>query len=179
MVPKAWRIFKYKKLTLIQKFLRGYVVHKRVYTELTGIKLQSAFEYFDKVKAVLKVNSQIKIRYYYFRWKRLMKIKQEEDAKNKAKKKGKKGSMLRKGNASFRNNNIANSPSMKKIPSKESNDTASSKSVIPNKSEKSIDPSSPTKKSQFYNNEPKSPGMIESVLEEDYEEDEELNKDIL
>lgn len=178
MVPKAWRIFKYKKLTTIQKFLRGYFVHKRVFTELNSIKLQSAFEYFDKVKAVLKENSQIKIRYYYFKWKRMMKIKEEEEAKNKSKKKGKKGSMLRKGNASFKNN-IVNTPSMKKFPSKDGSDTVSSKSVVPNKIDKTIDPSSPMKKSQFFNNDPQSPVKIESVLEEDYEEDEELNKDII
>jgi hypothetical protein len=172
MIPKAWRKFKYDKITIIQKYIRGFIVYKRVFTELNNTKLQSAFDYFDKVKAVLKVNSQIKIRYCYFRWKRLMKVKEEEEAKNKTMKKGRKGSNMRKGNASYKSNLMINSTLLKKP----KDDTPSSKTVASFRAKRSDD-YSPTKKSQN-NIEIDNHSRIERVLEEDLEDEEDFNTEM-
>lgn len=104
MVPKAWRKFKYNKLVSIQKYLRGYVVHKRIFNILYEKKLTSTFSYFEKIKAQLRENAQIKIRYYWFRMKRLRKKKEAEDAKKKTKGKNKRPSLVKKGSAVYKNN---------------------------------------------------------------------------
>lgn len=62
MVPKAWRKFKYDRITRVQKFIRGYLVFKRYFTEINDKKLKENFEFFDKIKGNLLLNSQIKIR---------------------------------------------------------------------------------------------------------------------
>jgi len=67
MVPKAWRKFKYERLTMIQKYIRGFLAHKKAFRLIHTNKLTSNFDYFDKIRAQLVVNSQIKIRYYWLK----------------------------------------------------------------------------------------------------------------
>lgn len=62
MVPRAWRAKKYYWMCLIQKYIRGYVVYKRVFKELNSSKLKDAFDYFDDIKNSLLEDAQIKIR---------------------------------------------------------------------------------------------------------------------
>lgn len=50
MIPKAWRRFKNGKILIIQKFLRGYVVRKKVVKNMMKHKLKSNLDYFGKIK---------------------------------------------------------------------------------------------------------------------------------
>ena len=64
MVPRAWKAKKYNWMCILQKYIRGYLAHKRVSKELNSLKLKDAFEYFDNIKQDLLEDAQIKIRYY-------------------------------------------------------------------------------------------------------------------
>lgn len=62
MVPKAWRAKKYTWMCLLQKYIRGYLVYKRIFRELNSTKLKVNFDYFDTIKNNLYEDAQIKIR---------------------------------------------------------------------------------------------------------------------
>lgn len=85
MVPKAWRKFKYDRLARIQKFLRGYMVFKRVFNEINDKKLKSNFEFFDRIKHDLHENAQIKIRYHWLKHKKQLAMKKEAEMNKKNK----------------------------------------------------------------------------------------------
>lgn len=116
MVPKAWKQFKNKKLAIIQKFLRGYSVHKRVLFKLRTNKLKSNFEFFNRIKEGLLSNSQIKIRYYWFKWRKRAQIKAKElTKKNNRKGKGGKAKYLKKGSIVYKNTSGNMNSTTKKI----------------------------------------------------------------
>jgi hypothetical protein len=100
MVPKAWRKFKYDRLTRIQKYLRGYLDYKRVFTEKNNKKLKSNFDYFDRIRKDLYENAQIKIRYHWLKHKKQLALKREAESKKKSKEKSsKKGHMYKRQNS--------------------------------------------------------------------------------
>lgn len=84
MVPKAWRAKKFKWISTLQKYIRGFLAFKKVQRELNSLKLREAFDYFDTIKNDLLVDAQIKIRYGWLQKKR-------RDKNRKKKKKKKKG----------------------------------------------------------------------------------------
>ncbi|CAI2368480.1 unnamed protein product [Moneuplotes crassus] len=117
MVPKAWKKFKNERICRIQKYMRGYIVHKRTFETLSRIKLTTNFEYFGKIKDQLHENSQIKIRYYWLKWKKNVekrkKAKAKAVAKNKRPKLSNKFNSFKKGSVVYKNPPIANvSPAM-------------------------------------------------------------------
>jgi hypothetical protein len=104
MVPKAWRKFKNDRITRIQKFIRGYLAYKSVFSERFNTKLKTNFDYFDKIKYQLQENAQIKIRYYWLRKKRLDQERKEQEAKKKKNgKNNKRGSLVKKNTLINRN----------------------------------------------------------------------------
>ncbi|CAI2366125.1 unnamed protein product [Moneuplotes crassus] len=114
MIPKAWRKFKNKRILRIQKFMKGYIVHKRTFETLSKLKLTQNFEYFGQIRHKLYVNSQIKIRYYYLKWKKRIAMKKRASirsaTKNKKLKMTHKFNSFRKGAVVYKNPSIPASP---------------------------------------------------------------------
>jgi hypothetical protein len=59
---------------MIQKFMKGYLVHKRVWKEINHNKLEECFGFFTELRARLETNSQLKISYIWRKTKRVRRI---------------------------------------------------------------------------------------------------------
>ena len=79
------RIRKDNAVSLIQKYLRGYIGWKHWFRGIHQYKLDSTFEYFEKMKLKLQNESQIKIRNAFFRYKEA-KLQQEIEERSIEKK---------------------------------------------------------------------------------------------
>lgn len=85
LVPKAWQLLKSHNISIIQKFIRGYLTHKKYQKIMHTSKLQKNYKFFNILKEKLHSDSQIKIRYFWRLKKRRQKIKEKiEEAKSKA-----------------------------------------------------------------------------------------------
>ena len=94
LLPKAIKKHKNNNATMIQKYLRGYLVFQLKYTEIRRKKLKMNFDFFDKKKLVLQNQSQKIIKDIYMKWKekkdeqnRVSKKKQKQGKKSKNTKK--------------------------------------------------------------------------------------------
>lgn len=94
MVPKAIKQSRNRKLTLIQKYLRGHFAFNKVSRELGNnlfafqsliiwiVKMKlSQLDMFDKLKQKLYEDSQIKIRYCWNLYKRRVKMQKSKKRK--------------------------------------------------------------------------------------------------
>ena len=64
------------------------MVSKHYSNQLSNIKIESCFAYFEEIKKNLQIGAQIKIAFF---WRRMKKIKEAKKKKTATKKKGKKG----------------------------------------------------------------------------------------
>lgn len=102
--PKVLQMLKNNSATLVQKFMRGFIVKKRLFKQMSALKIQNCFDFFEQMRSHLYENSQRVIRYHWLKYK-----------KNKKKlftnKKGKKGTRKnpQTGHSSSSINNNANS----------------------------------------------------------------------
>mmetsp|Transcript_4512 Transcript_4512/g.3787 ORF Transcript_4512/g.3787 Transcript_4512/m.3787 type:complete len:188 (+) Transcript_4512:720-1283(+) len=70
MIPKAQKAKKKKMMKILSKYIRGYLIQKRILLELGSIKFKENLAYFDKIKNQLRTDSQILIRYWWFKYKK-------------------------------------------------------------------------------------------------------------
>ena len=67
--PREDRKRRMKASLLLQRYLRGYMVHKKVARSLSEIKLKSCFDYFSTVRQRLLENSKVLIWYHWKKFK--------------------------------------------------------------------------------------------------------------
>ena len=94
MIPKALKARKNMAATLVQRYVRGYIDFTNIRTIINQKKLKENLEYFGKIKFTLESNAQVKIRYYWKKYKKAKKKRLDEARKKKKKeadKKKKKG----------------------------------------------------------------------------------------
>lgn len=70
MIPKVMKERKKRAITEIQKFIRGFNVYFKSKQLLRQFRLQNNFQYFNKIREQILIDSQIKIRYYWRRYKK-------------------------------------------------------------------------------------------------------------
>ena len=94
MVPKALKARKNMAATLIQRYVRGFIHYTSIRSIINQRRLKENFEYFSNIKFTLESNAQVKIRYYWKKYKKAKKKRLDEAKKKKkkdAEKKKKKG----------------------------------------------------------------------------------------
>lgn len=69
IVPKLLRSRKQAAATFIQRFLRGWRSFHQVDMERREKRLKENLEYFQKIKNFMEESAQVKIRYYWFKYK--------------------------------------------------------------------------------------------------------------
>ena len=83
---------------MIQKHLRGYMVNKHYAGQISNIRMESCFAYFDKMKLMIQTTAQILIAFHMRK-----SLKKMHAAKKPTKgKKGKKGSTKKGATTSAR-----------------------------------------------------------------------------
>lgn len=70
MIPKVMKERKKRAITEIQKFIRGFNEFFKYKQLLRQFRLENNFKYFNEIREKILVDCQIKIRYYWRRYKR-------------------------------------------------------------------------------------------------------------
>ncbi|CAI2364517.1 unnamed protein product [Moneuplotes crassus] len=65
LVPKAWKIMKFRLKTLIQKYMRGYRDYTCVRKQLQKRRFDNNMKYFTRMKTSLQEDAQKMIRFYW------------------------------------------------------------------------------------------------------------------
>lgn len=87
MIPKVMKERKKRVITVVQKYMRGYNAYNKYKDSIRQFRLRNNFKFFDKIRKKLLVDSQIKIRYHWFRYKKWKELHRRKPKKQQQKKK--------------------------------------------------------------------------------------------